>query len=218
MKREIHRDIVQGTEAWLDIRSERITSTGVAGIFVKPTKKLQEKGVIFGTGMLTQIDIVVAEIKTGGKKDDGTGYTSDAMQNGKDLENEAAELYEVETLQFTEEIGFATLGKYFGTSPDRLVGNKGCMEIKCRLPHLHEYYIRASKTEGWEPKETPQIKWHMYITGREWCDFVSYNPDYPEDERLFIHRMELTKEDKDELDLKVATIEAMIKRRTKSAA
>jgi hypothetical protein len=30
----------------------------------------------------------------------------------------------------------------------------------------------------------------MACTGRKWCDFVSYNPDLPEDMRLFIKRIE----------------------------
>ena len=34
-----------------------------------------------------------------------------------------------------------------------------------------------------------QMMWQMACTGRQWCDFVSYDPRLPEAMRLFIKRM-----------------------------
>ena len=62
-----------------------------------------------------------------------------------------------------------------------------------------------------------QMQWQMACTGRQWCDFVSFDPRLPESMRLFVKRvprdpheiMSLEKEVKlflIELDAKVATL------------
>jgi hypothetical protein len=33
------------------------------------------------------------------------------------------------------------------------------------------------------------MQWQMACTGREWCDFVSYDPRLPENLRLFVCRV-----------------------------
>lgn len=40
------------------------------------------------------------------------------------------------------------------------------------------------------PRYTPQIHWQMACTGREWCDFVSFDPRLPEQTQIFIKRVE----------------------------
>ncbi len=32
--------------------------------------------------------------------------------------------------------------------------------------------------------------WQMACTGRQWCDFVSYDPRLPDDLQLFVHRFD----------------------------
>jgi hypothetical protein len=39
-------------------------------------------------------------------------------------------------------------------------------------------------------KYVPQMQCQMAVTGREWCDFVSYDPRLPEDLQLFVVRLE----------------------------
>jgi hypothetical protein len=54
-----------------------------------------------------------------------------------------------------------------------LIGVDGGIEIKCPLPHTHIAYLR----EGVVPsKYIPQIQGCLWITGREWWDFMSYHP------------------------------------------
>jgi hypothetical protein len=60
-----------------------------------------------------------------------------------------------------------------GASPDGLVGDDGGLEIKCPLPHTHVSYLRAGDVTG---KYIPQIQGCLWITGREWWDFMSYHP------------------------------------------
>jgi hypothetical protein len=33
------------------------------------------------------------------------------------------------------------------------------------------------------------MQWQMSCTGRQWCDFVSYHPDFPDDLKLFVKRV-----------------------------
>ena len=56
---------------------------------------------------------------------------------------------------------------------DGLVGDDGGIEIKCPLPHNHIAYLRAGDVPG---KYIPQIQGCLWITGREWWDFMSYHP------------------------------------------
>jgi len=38
-------------------------------------------------------------------------------------------------------------------------------------------------------KYIPQMMWQMACTGRNWCDFVSYDPRFPENLQIFIERV-----------------------------
>jgi hypothetical protein len=66
-------------------------------------------------------------------------------------------------------------------------------------------------------KHMAQIQWQMACTGRNWCDFVSYDPRMPENMRMFVQRVdrdetyieEITKEVNlflSELDTKISTL------------
>jgi hypothetical protein len=62
------------------------------------------------------------------------------------------------------------------------VGDKGLIEIKSKLPHLHLDVLLSGEV----PKEhMAQIQGGLLVSGREWCDFVSYCPDLP----LFVKRV-----------------------------
>ena len=38
-------------------------------------------------------------------------------------------------------------------------------------------------------RHVTQMQWQMAVTGRSWCDFVSYDPRLPADLRLFVRRV-----------------------------
>lgn len=103
---------------------------------------------------------------------------SNWMQRGHELEGEAVNYYEAQTGKDTQLIGFVTTDDgSVGCSPDRLVGNDGLMEIKCPAPHTQIGYLL---TGGVEEKYTPQLQGQLYVTGREWVDILSYDPDFPD--------------------------------------
>jgi predicted phage-related endonuclease len=39
-------------------------------------------------------------------------------------------------------------------------------------------------------KYIPQMQWQLACTGAKWVDFVSYNPNFPEELQLFVARVD----------------------------
>jgi hypothetical protein len=114
-------------------------------------------------------------------------YVSVPMQFGIDNEPLARTCYELKREVEVQTVGYflhPTI-KRSGASPDGLVGDDGLIEIKVPNTATHLEYLLA----GVIPEEyAPQMMWQMACTGREWCDFVSYDPRLPEDFGLFIIR------------------------------
>jgi hypothetical protein len=77
----------------------------------------------------------------------------------------------------------------------------GLVEIKCPKTATHLQTLIDKK----QPRQYEnQMLWQMACTGRQWCDFVSYDPRLPEDLQLFVHRF-----DRDEK--RIEEIEAAVK-------
>ncbi len=117
------------------------------------------------------------------------GYQNAAMQWGTETEPEARMAYEAERGVIVEEVGFIkhpTIA-WCGASPDGLVGDDGLVEIKCPESTTHLEWMDGGKAPA---EHVPQIQGQMWVTGRQWCDFVSYDPRFPEGLQLFIVRVE----------------------------
>jgi hypothetical protein len=76
--------------------------------------------------------------------------------------------------------------KYAGYSPDGLVGEDGLIEVKC--PGNSEF-MRQIITNEIPKQYFCQMQWGMFISGRKWCDYVVYNPDYHKSP-LYIDRVD----------------------------
>jgi hypothetical protein len=72
-------------------------------------------------------------------------------------------------------------------SPDGLVGDDGCLEIKCPNTATHIDTILGDEPAK---KYYDQMQWQMRCADRSWCDFVSFDPRMPEHLQLFIKRIE----------------------------
>ena len=129
-------------------------------------------------------------------------FTSPAMQWGIETEPEARKQYESETLNIVEECGFIPLTDDVGCSPDGLIGEDGLLEIKCPNSATHIETLITGKVDR---KYFLQIQFQLWVTGRKWCDFVSYDPRWPVELRLYIQRIgrdeEMIAEIKKEVDL-----------------
>lgn len=104
-------------------------------------------------------------------------YVSVAMQRGSELEPSARAWYELERGADVEQVGFCmTEDGRFGASPDGLIGDDGAAEFKSPEPHTHVRWL----LDGVLPQvHKPQCHGHLIVTGRSWCDFMSYSPGLP---------------------------------------
>jgi len=127
---------------------------------------------------------LVSERLTGERQET---YINQAMQDGIDREQFARDRY-VQQFGEVEEVGFVkhpTLDA--GASPDGMVGDDGILEIKCPMGSTH---TETLMTQDIPSKYVPQVQFQLLVTGRKWCDFVSYNPMFPEHLQVFVKRIE----------------------------
>jgi hypothetical protein len=133
---------------------------------------------------------ILAERLTG---DIVTKYTTGAMQWGTDTEPAAKAAYELETGRLVTEVGFVdhpTI-EFLGASPDGLIGSNGLIEIKCPTTSTHLETIISGEIPV---QHYPQMILQAACTGREWVDFVSFDPRVDERFQLFVRRFYPTKE------------------------
>jgi hypothetical protein len=66
------------------------------------------------------------------------------------------------------------------------VGDDGLLELKCPNTATH---INTLLTGRIDDKYHKQMQFQMACTGRQWCDFASYDNRMPERMRLFVKRV-----------------------------
>jgi putative phage-type endonuclease len=169
-----YHDLEQGTEEWLKLRMEYITATKFGVVLSK------------GAGRKTYMLEKIAEMLTGHRKEN---YTNPAMEWGTQTEPQARAHYEFMRDVDVAQAGFVTNDKYpgAGISPDGMVGYDGLIEIKCPNTTTHlDYIIRQSMPA----KYKPQVQGQLWITERQWCDFVSFDPRVMDpDLQMFVVRV-----------------------------
>ncbi len=115
------------------------------------------------------------------------GYKSRAMDQGTEREPLAREAYMVATGNFVERAGFFRHDTIeAGASPDGLIGAEGGIECKCPELSAHIDYLQRNDEP---PEYRAQIQGNMWLTGRVWWDFISWNPDFPPSLQLVIRRV-----------------------------
>jgi putative phage-type endonuclease len=114
-------------------------------------------------------------------------YANAGMQWGTEQEPAARTAYERATGRIVEETGFVAHDTLMaGCSPDGLVDWDGLIEIKC--PYNTGNHIETL-LNGMPSMHMAQVQGQMWITGREWCDFVSFDPRMPEALQLHVQRI-----------------------------
>jgi len=102
-------------------------------------------------------------------------FKSSAMTRGTEMEAEARAFYELTTGKKVEQVGFCVTegNAIYGCSPDGLIDDDGMVEFKCPLLANHVSYLidGGLVEEYWQ-----QVQGGMLVTGRKWCDIVSYYP------------------------------------------
>ncbi|HCC24821.1 MAG TPA: hypothetical protein DEP85_04845 [Holosporales bacterium] len=102
-------------------------------------------------------------------------YQNGDMLRGKEMEDEARQLYSLMYKVKIQQVGFCKVaGKViYGCSPDGLIGKSGLIEIKCPKMEVHVGYLMDNTlpTDYFQ-----QIQGQLLVTGRKFVDFVSYYP------------------------------------------
>ena len=181
--------IKQGSQEWLALRAGKVTASKAADVM----------SAITTAGYRNYLADLVVERLTGNKTE---SFTNAAMQWGVDQEPIARAEYEVKTGNFVDQIAFVdhpTIAN-FGCSPDGLVGDDGLIEIKCPNTATHIDYVMQDKVPT---KYIPQIQCQLAVTGRKWCDFVSFDPRLPDGLQILIVRLDRDDEYIEKLEARV---------------
>ena len=120
--------------------------------------------------------------------------SSQSMNHGNDYEGEAILKYMESTgekVRYAQE--FVQLDEWIGGTPDGYIGEDGLIEVKC--PWNGGNHLQSMLEQKiYNPEYVYQIQGYLWITGRKWCDFVTYDPDLVESLQLNIIRVERDEE------------------------
>ncbi len=168
----------QGSPEWLAERLGKVTASRIVDVMA--TVKSGE-----ASGRANYRAQLVAERLTGTVQE---SFTNGAMQWGTDNEPIARAMYEVATGTMVDQVGFVEHPSIYqtGASPDGMVDDDGLVEIKCPNTSTHIETLLSGKAPS---KYIRQMQWQMDCCGRQWCDFVSYDPRMPSDLSLFVIRV-----------------------------
>lgn len=176
--RKIH-NVEQGSPEWFDLRKEYpLTASNAQAIGNN------------GKGLESLCWEKLSEKYSSGTKD---SFSTKDTERGTELEPQARELYQLETGNEVQIVGFVTddkISKIGGASPDSLVNKDGLLEIKCFADCKHFKAIVEQKKTGKfdiESQYVWQMQMQMMFMGRKWVDFLAYNPNYPQS--LLIQRV-----------------------------
>lgn len=162
------RNDEQGTEQWLLDRCGKFTASEFWALVekTKAGKFYSERDNI--------IKRVAFERLTGRPAKEQ--FSSRATEHGKTLEPYNIEAYEIRTGNIVEKVGFLLHPRFSfaGASPDGLVSADGGVEAKSPKDHT----IHIERLLNGMPSE---MKWQciggMWVTGRQWWDWTSYDAD-----------------------------------------
>ena len=168
----------QRTDEWFNARLGKVTASRVTDVVARTKTGYAASRENYMAQLIVERMTQQAE----------KSFTNSAMQWGTDTEPLARAAYEAERQVMVDEEGFVEHPQIAnaGASPDGLVGKDGLVEIKCPNTATH---IETLLTGVVPKKYLDQMMWQMICTGREWCDFVSYDPRMPEHLQLFIKRI-----------------------------
>ena len=166
--------VEQGTDAWFAMRLGKVTASRVADILAKTKTGPSASRQNYLIELAIQRTTGIIE----------PSYTNSAMEWGTQTEPQARVAYEVKTGNFVDQVAFVdhpTIAG-FGCSPDGLVG-EGLIEIKCPNSATHWEYFKSKEPPK---KYFIQMQAQMAVTDAKWCDFVSFDPRFPERSQLLI--------------------------------
>ncbi len=160
----IIKDIEQGSEEWLALRAGKITASRFSDVMAKGRGNAPSKT------RESYIKQLAAEIITGQPEE---SYSNKYMEWGNECEPQARSMYEFKHDCDVEQVAFIERDEMVGVSPDGLIGDNGLIEIKCpKTTTQIDYYLKGDFPSTYKA----QVQGQLWVSEREWCDFVSFDP------------------------------------------
>lgn len=184
---------VQGTQDWFDVRNGRVTASRINDVmqYLKSGKEGQRR-IDYKTEL-------IAELLRG---ESLPHYVSPQMLWGIEQEALAATEYELASPLDVNAVGFVFHPSIerAGSSPDRIVGSDGLLEIKCPDTTTHIEWILG----GVVPEQhRNQMYFQMRCCERDWCDFLSFDSRLPKRYQKFMARLHADEQRMEEIDAEV---------------
>ncbi len=172
----------QGSAAWLQQRMGQCTASRFKDVldFTKAGNEGAKRAAY-------RMELVIERI-TGSAFE---RFVTEAMAWGTEQEPAARMAYESLTGALVEQTGFVPHPSIpmCGGSPDGLIDDDGGVEFKCPTTPTHIKAILSGECE-----HLPQIQGLMWITGRQWFDYCTYDPRLPHGLRLHVQRVKRDEE------------------------
>ena len=168
MSGHIIHNCVQGTTEWLELRAGIPTASNFSKI-ITPKGQPSHQAEKYKYLLLAE--------RLMGHPVEERGY-SHWMDRGSEMEARAVSFYEFTRDEETVKVGFITNADgTIGASPDRLVGDRGLLEIKVPSESIHMEYLLESGSAYQEYRV--QVQGQLWIAEREWSDVLSWHPELP---------------------------------------
>lgn len=155
-------DFEQGEAEWFKARMGIPTASKFSTVMAKGEGKTRSE----------YMRKLAGEILTGEPQE---AFSNGHTERGNAMEDEARQHYAFVEVAEIHRIGFIRNGNK-GASPDSLVGDNGGLEIKTALPHIQ---IDRLERDRLPPEHKAQVQGNLWLSEREWWDFVSYWPKLP---------------------------------------
>lgn len=152
----------QGGDEWFQARLGIPTASKFATVMAKGEGKTRSEYMRKLAG-----EIITGEVTE--------SFSSIHTERGKEMEDEASQTYAFINSVEPKLVGFLRNGNK-GASPDSLIGDNGGLEIKTALPHIQ---IDRLERDRLPPEHKAQVQGNLWVSEREWWDFVSYWPRLP---------------------------------------
>lgn len=171
--------MIQGSPEWFAARCGRVTASRVADTVARTKTG-------WGASRANYAAELIAERLTGCV---APSFSNDAMRWGTEKEPDARAAYATRYGADVLEVGFVEHPEIemSGASPDGMVGDHGLVEFKCPNTATHLETLLGEAVPG---RYITQIQWQLACTGRQWCDFGSFDPRLPQHMQLFVKRVE----------------------------
>ena len=114
---------------------------------------------------------------------------NDATEWGNQHENDALIRYEEHTFSTVTDKQKGVADGWLSCTPDGYVGSDGLVEVKSPFTtKVHMGYLLDS--DSLRDQYNDQCQFQLMLTGRKWCDLVSYDPRWKEPLDIVVVRIE----------------------------